>query len=91
MHKKHNSHHIFLFLGLLVLLFIIIFGIGYFQSEYRFDGAIEIDNTQNYEEGITIVNPFSEPLPEYVQESKSILFNEVLKPDNIPYEDIAKN
>jgi len=60
MHKKHNSHHIFLFLGLLILLFIFIFGIRHFASEYTYDKKdTEINNSQNYEDGLHTNNPFN--------------------------------
>lgn len=73
MHKKHNSHHIFLYLGLLVLLFIFVFGIRHFASEYTFSKeGIEINNSQDYEDGIRSSNPFSERSNEGKQEQEII-------------------
>lgn len=84
MHKKHNSHHIFLFLGLLVALFIIIFGVRYFQPEYRFDEGIQVENTQGYDDGTSIKNPFSNPLPEDVPGPAMIPITDPLDPANVP-------
>lgn len=74
MHKKHNSHHIFVLLGILILLFLIIFGIRYFQSQYSFGkNDITIDNTQNYEDGVNTQNPFSNPSEEDKKEEREII------------------
>lgn len=72
MHKKHNSHHIFLYLGLLTLLFILVFGIRYFASEYTYSpNGIEINNSQDYEDGLSSFNPFSERSQEQINVDQS--------------------
>jgi hypothetical protein len=74
MRIKHNSHYIFLFLGLLVLLFVLIFGVRYFQSSYFFsDREIILDNTQDYNDGVAIENPFTNPLVENKESSQEII------------------
>jgi len=55
---KHKSHHIFAYLGVLTLVFIVIFGVRYFNVEYRFDDVEVINNSQAYEEGTSTKNPF---------------------------------
>ncbi|MCI5051093.1 MAG: hypothetical protein MRY57_02195 [Candidatus Pacebacteria bacterium] len=60
--KKHNSHHIFGLLGLLVLVFLIIFGLRYFVSEYSFGETQNVENTQSYEDGVSENNPFTNPI-----------------------------
>lgn len=56
--KNHKSHHIFLYLGLLVLLFVGVFSVHYFQGTYKFTEVIATNNTGSYDEGIDIINPF---------------------------------
>ncbi len=56
--KKHKSHHIFAYLGLLVLLFVTIFGIQFFKNQYNFID-IAYDNSGTYEDGIN-QNPFTQ-------------------------------
>lgn len=56
--KTHKSHHIFTYLGLLALLFVLVFGVHYFQSNYSFEDMATLDNSQDYEEGRDTVNPF---------------------------------
>lgn len=75
MHKKHNSHHIFLYLGLLVLLFVLVFGIRYFASQYTYSSkGIEINNSQDYDDGLRTYNPFSErSTEEDIEEEQQII------------------
>lgn len=56
--KKHNSHHIFIYLGLLALLFVVIFGLRYFQGEYKFSDVVIENRSSSYDEGINTINPF---------------------------------
>lgn len=88
MHKKHNSHHIFLFLGLLVLLFIIVFGIRHFQSEYSYsDNEVIFDNSQNYQDGVPSENPFTVPLEEDLEQDQIIIpITDPSIPDYVPGE-----
>ena len=65
--QKHNSHHIFVLLGLLIFVFLLIFGIRYFQSEYSFGQSREVQNSQNIDSGFSINNPFLEPLEEDIE------------------------
>ena len=67
MKHHHKSHHIFTFLGVLLLIFIIFFGIRYFQSTYTFENAFVDNSAQDYEEGIDTTNPFL-PHPDDVSE-----------------------
>jgi len=36
MKQKHNSHIIFIWLGILILIFVVFFGLRYFASDYSF-------------------------------------------------------
>lgn len=58
MKLHHKSHHIFTLLGALVLIFIVFFGIRYFQAEYNFQDIQLTNNAQSYDEGIDTSNPF---------------------------------
>ncbi|MFT7016429.1 MAG: hypothetical protein ACJATX_000392, partial [Candidatus Paceibacteria bacterium] len=57
MKQHHKSHHIFAFLGALLLIFIVFFGVQYFQQQYTFE-SVALDNSQSYEEGDDTTNPF---------------------------------
>tara|TARA_B100001167_G_C16661058_1_gene253263 strand:- start:85 stop:390 length:306 start_codon:yes stop_codon:yes gene_type:complete len=57
-HRKHNSHLIFVLLGFLVLLFFVVFALGYYRSLHTFEDVSLEDNTGTYEEGIVIDSPF---------------------------------
>lgn len=57
-HKKHNSHYIFALLGVLILLFLVVFGTRYFQGQYSFE-PVAVAGPQAYDDGVSIENPFS--------------------------------
>lgn len=58
MKKTHSSHLIFILLGLLLLLFMFVFGIQYFRSNYNFKPLENILGSEDYEEGVSLNNPF---------------------------------
>ena len=68
MKRKHHSHIIFLLIGLLVLIFALIFGVQYFKSEYSFNDVIPESSEQSYDEGSLTDNPFVTSLPEQPSE-----------------------
>ena len=55
--RHHQSHHIFAFLGALLLIFIIFFGIQAFEKTYNFED-ISVDDAQGYYDGANTTNPF---------------------------------
>jgi len=59
MKKTHSSHTIFIFLGMLVLLFIFLFSFQYFESEYLFSEGKTTTQSQSYDEGEKLYNPFT--------------------------------
>ncbi|MFT7328230.1 MAG: hypothetical protein ACI870_000416 [Crocinitomicaceae bacterium] len=59
MKKNHSSHIIFVYLGALLLLFILVFGIHYFQSQYTFEVVDTLDASQDYDDGKKLYNPFT--------------------------------
>ncbi len=65
--KKHKSHYIFALIGLLFLLFVAVFGIGYFYPEYSFKEVESVDNTHSYYDGISTENPFEVDLESRVE------------------------
>ncbi|MCA9352648.1 hypothetical protein KC901_00515 [Patescibacteria group bacterium] len=58
MNTHHKSHHIFAYLGILLLIFVVFFGVRYFQSEYTFENILVGKSAQSYEDGEVTANPF---------------------------------
>lgn len=80
--KNHKSHHIFLYLGLLVLLFVFVFGVHYFQGTYQFKEVVTIETTSSYDEGIDTINPFQ--VSSAVAEASKINWHK-FKKDNVMF------
>ena len=55
---NHKSHHIFIYLGILIGIFILVFGIHYFQSNYTFEKIEPAVTEQNYDDGPLTKSPF---------------------------------
>ena len=68
MKHHHKSHHIFIFLGALLVIFLVFFGLRYFQSEYDFENILT-NNQQSYEEGDNSISPFL-PHPDNLTEQR---------------------
>lgn len=59
MKLHHASQTIFAFLGLLVVTFGFTLSFTQYQSTFVFDEVASVENTQAYNEGVSLVNPFS--------------------------------
>jgi hypothetical protein len=55
---NHKSHHIFIYLGILILLFALVFGMKYFKSLYSFEETGVTVAEQNYDAGALTESPF---------------------------------
>jgi hypothetical protein len=55
---NHKSHHIFIYLGILILLFALVFGMKYFKSLYNFDQVDVVVSNQSYDTGALTESPF---------------------------------
>ena len=55
---NHKSHHIFIYLGLLIGIFILFFGFNYFKSLYNFNEATVVVSDQDYNNGVLTESPF---------------------------------
>jgi len=71
MKYHHKSHHIFAFLGALLLIFVVFFGIQFFQQQYTFE-SVALNNNSSYEDGVDTTNPF---LPHPDESSNSVSDN----------------
>lgn len=62
MSKKHNSHFIFILLGILVLVFVVFFGMRYFTSSYSFSDVDSSEMADIGGESETVIDYEPEPL-----------------------------
>ena len=65
MTRKHHSHFVFGLLGLLVLLFITVFGVRYLVARYAYQD-VPGGEAEAYEDGRLTENPFTTPVDQFV-------------------------
>ncbi|MCA9351240.1 hypothetical protein KC929_00495 [Patescibacteria group bacterium] len=65
MNRKHHSHLVFGLLGLLVLIFIMVFGVRYLVARYGYQD-VPGNEAEAYEDGRLTKNPFTTPVDQVV-------------------------